>query len=388
MHSGDCRVIIASPTLAQGLNLSASVLLVPSIWRGKQVIPAEEFANVAGRAGRAFVDVEGLILHVVWSGAPYEVKWRVDQWWGLVRRAGAPIVRSGLLMLAMQIYERMATAHGVPMAEVMDYVTGNARAWDLGEAQLSGLGVPQEEWERELASLDAAVLVLVDAATEAGDLRNAVGRVLEGSLFVRQAEDDAAASVLVARAVHIWSRTERVHRQGFHAAGVGLKAGLFLDKNRAWLLERLREAEGALEAGDEGGAAREIVGFAARVFEVAPFRPRVLPKGWQSALEQWVSGSAWALVVKVCGEKASEDLQDGFVYRLPWAMEASRVHALAVGDEGAESIVGLAAVAAEVGSANRSEMILLRSGLESRAAARAAVYSTGAEFVFGYRVRD
>jgi hypothetical protein len=67
LRAGDCRLTIASPTLAQGLNLSASVLLVPTIVRSKEVIPAAEFANVAGRAGRAFVDVEGLVLHVVWE---------------------------------------------------------------------------------------------------------------------------------------------------------------------------------------------------------------------------------------------------------------------------------------------------------------------------------
>ena len=67
LRLGDWPLTIASPTLAQGLNLSASVLLVPSIWRNRKIIPTAEFANVAGRAGRAFVDVEGMVLHVVWE---------------------------------------------------------------------------------------------------------------------------------------------------------------------------------------------------------------------------------------------------------------------------------------------------------------------------------
>src|SRR3546814_12166717 len=61
LSEGVLKVIVASPTLSQGLNLNAAVLLVPALYRAGKPITGEEFANVAGRAGRAFVDVEGLI---------------------------------------------------------------------------------------------------------------------------------------------------------------------------------------------------------------------------------------------------------------------------------------------------------------------------------------
>src|SRR5690606_27001283 len=92
LRAGDCRLTIASPTLAQGLNLSASVLLVPSIWRNQEIIPAAEFANVAGRAGRAFVDVEGLVLHVVWEKTAGKADYAVQNWEALVSRSKAPKV--------------------------------------------------------------------------------------------------------------------------------------------------------------------------------------------------------------------------------------------------------------------------------------------------------
>ncbi len=96
LRAGNCRLTIASPTLAQGLNLSASVLLVPSIWRNQQIIPPAEFANVAGRAGRAFVDVEGLVLHVVWAKTAHKAAYAVQNWESLVGRAKAPKVASGI----------------------------------------------------------------------------------------------------------------------------------------------------------------------------------------------------------------------------------------------------------------------------------------------------
>lgn len=49
-------------TLAQGLNLSATTLIFHSLKRGNEPIDIAEFRNVVGRAGRAYVDVEGLVL--------------------------------------------------------------------------------------------------------------------------------------------------------------------------------------------------------------------------------------------------------------------------------------------------------------------------------------
>ena len=64
-------VTVASPTLAQGLNLNAAVLLIPSLYRAGAPLSGEEFANVAGRAGRAFVDLEGLVVHVMYNPAAW-----------------------------------------------------------------------------------------------------------------------------------------------------------------------------------------------------------------------------------------------------------------------------------------------------------------------------
>ena len=83
LSEGVLKVIVASPTLSQGLNLNAAVMLVPYLVRRGEKIKGEEFANVAGRAGRAFVDVEGLIVHVMFD----KIKWREREWRELVASA-------------------------------------------------------------------------------------------------------------------------------------------------------------------------------------------------------------------------------------------------------------------------------------------------------------
>ena len=387
LRSGDCPVTIASPTLAQGLNLSASVLLVPSIWRNQEIIPPSEFANVAGRAGRAFVDVEGLILHLVWESDRRKQNWAVQQWNDLVAKAKGPAVLSGLLQLSLLIYKRIAKAAGVPLGEVVEYVTGHENAWVFRDSGAEKIDVDAAGWERDIASLDAAILALLDAETEEANVGTEFISVLEGSLFSKQLArrkrniQTLLNAFLLARVHRIWKQTSAPQRRGYHMAGVGLSAGQFLDDNIEDLLLYLVQAEGAVDDGDSVKAADAVVHFAELVFQTTPFRTvRDLPERWQDALRAWIKGRSSAEVISIGGEDGVDLLQDALTYRLPWAMEAVRVHAKAVGQEAAELLQGKAAMAVEAGSANCSVITLLRFGLNSREAAIAAIDSTGASF--------
>ena len=59
------RVIIATSTLSEGVNLPVNTILIPSVFRGKEHISAAEFANLIGRAGRPGVTTEGSALVVL-----------------------------------------------------------------------------------------------------------------------------------------------------------------------------------------------------------------------------------------------------------------------------------------------------------------------------------
>ena len=388
LRSGECPVTIASPTVAQGLNLSASVLLVPSIWRYPGIIPPGEFANVAGRAGRAFVDVEGLVLHLVWEGDADRRRRALRDWERLVRDAKAPRVASGLLLLTETILGRIAQAANVPLDEAVDYITGHVEGWVFADSAAYGEELDASQWDRDVASLDTAILSLLDADEDDVRLEAALDDVLGGSLFARELARKAEAvqtllvAFLAARSRYIWSRTRSEQRSGYHAAGIGLAAGQFLDEHLGVLVDLLLRAESAILDGDSDVAGDAITGFAELVFRTAPFRPpqRHLPAGWNVAMRAWVLGKAASDVIELGGVDGVGMLQDAFTYRLPWAMEAVRVHANAVDHEGASDLWGTAAMAAQAGSADVSAITLLRSGLASREGAIAAVTSTDASF--------
>ena len=66
IREGKPKIIIATSTLAQGVNIGVSTVIIANVWIYKQnKISNNDFWNIAGRAGRSFVDREGRILFAV-----------------------------------------------------------------------------------------------------------------------------------------------------------------------------------------------------------------------------------------------------------------------------------------------------------------------------------
>ena len=67
-RAGRYRVIVATNTLAQGVNLPVKTVIIHSTWRKDENqmgrIPVRDYWNIAGRAGRAGQETEGLVIHI------------------------------------------------------------------------------------------------------------------------------------------------------------------------------------------------------------------------------------------------------------------------------------------------------------------------------------
>lgn len=75
MRSKPPRIIIASSTLGQGVNVGISTVIVSTPYYSDEVISNRDFWNICGRAGRAFSDVEGKILYTIDTTRK---QWQVD----------------------------------------------------------------------------------------------------------------------------------------------------------------------------------------------------------------------------------------------------------------------------------------------------------------------
>lgn len=74
VQEGLIRIVLATSTLSEGVNLPFDTVLVSSLRRGSSDLSVQEFANLAGRAGRPGQSIEGRTLVLIdpnnreWSG--------------------------------------------------------------------------------------------------------------------------------------------------------------------------------------------------------------------------------------------------------------------------------------------------------------------------------
>lgn len=394
------KVTISSPTLAQGLNLSATAVIMYSLHRAGERIEISEFKNVIGRAGRAYVDVEGVVLFPMFDDIPKKRR----NWEALITDLGAREMESGLVRLVAVLLTRMSARIGGDLNQLVNYVVNNAAAWTFPEIANEK---PEDreralaDWDRHVATLDTAILSLIgenDIPDEG--IEAALDDILQSSLWHRRLQrqdanvQQALKAGLVSRSRLIWSQSTAARRRGYFLAGVGLTTGHALDAIAADANLLLIQANGAILEGDAEAAMTAITGLAERVFAFYPFTPDPLPANWRDILRAWLLGQPLAALN---GAQPSETLQfveGALVYRLPWAMEAIRVRATANGDTVGvfdlplkDHELGLAVPAIETGTLNRSASILIQAGFNSRLAAIKAVTDTGATFATGAELR-
>jgi hypothetical protein len=367
LNEGVLKVTVASPTVAQGLNLNAAVLLVPSLYRSGVPLTGEEFANVAGRAGRAFVDVEGLIVHTMFDPAP----WRIEAWRTLVQSARARSLESGLVQVIDQVLQRLARSGVLQRADAVEYLANQQDGW--------GQDVPadgEEPLSILIERLDAAVLGLIEALdADSADLPALLDEALNGSLWARQISRRTVAAVgnqkalLATRARFIWSRTTYAQRRGHFAMGVGLEAGLAIDAIADNLYALLDAADLAAIQGEPEDLANALTRLGEMLLQIRPFTPEgPLPAGWREVLRSWVAG----VDVAAIGVDNMRLVEDVFAYRLVWALEALRTRRAATGFL-PDFIDGTAAASLEAGVPKITMSLLIRAGLLSRTAAIVAV---------------
>lgn len=392
IQRGALKVTVSSPTLAQGLNLSASALVMHSLWRNRELIKASEFRNIVGRAGRAFVDSVGLVVHPIFE----KVSRGRQNWKQLVEDTALRDMESGLLQLVVNLFARMQAKHGLrDLDSLLEYVAGTA-AWDYPEVAAESDDEAEHSraaWRSQLASLDNALLSLLNdpAITEDG-IERALDDVLASSLWNRSLarRQEPVRTVLraglTARARFLWSQSTPAQRRGYFLAGVGLETGRQLDEHASTLERFLLDADEGIRFGDPGATIDALTSFGRIVFGIYPFVPRTLPMQWEDILAAWLRGEDAA---QMAGEDIMDTLkfiEDSLAYRLPWALEAVRVRATA--NEDAVGNVwalpadehGLAVAALETGTMNRSAALLMQAGFSSRAGALAVIAAGGGTF--------
>lgn len=336
-------VVVASPTLAQGVDLACSVLIFRSIQRyekgGWRAMRLAEFANVIGRVGRAFVDIDGITVLPTFEAGKRAAQHALFQ--QLIDKSRGQRLLSGLAQLIWQIAQRLTESLSVPEASLVEYLLNHTDLWaTVGTTGDDGEDDDdlEDSLEERLADLDVAILSLVEPLSiDVSELATLLDEVLKDSLWKRtlahgdQSQRLIEEAVLISRAEWLWKTTTTTQREACFYSGLGKTAGVFLYDQLDTLVDDLAAFQAAVVRCDHDALAAAAVTFAERVMSEPQFSVRKLPEGWPAALASWVKGTA---VAEILAGRSARDarrleafLQDGVVFRLVWASEAVRSQA-------------------------------------------------------------
>lgn len=159
MQSELIKLVICTSTLAQGVNLPIRYLIVSGVNQGAERIKTRDFQNLIGRAGRAGMHTEGLILFAdpkVIDNRRTE-RWRLQAAVDLLKPENSEETSSSLLELLTPISSPDGkSALPVPIADVLQayFKRGNElQAWatEMTDAHQQ-LGFDQRSLTKEISS--------------------------------------------------------------------------------------------------------------------------------------------------------------------------------------------------------------------------------------------
>jgi hypothetical protein len=157
MRNEKPMVIISTSTLGQGVNLGISTVIFSTIYQAGELLSTNDFWNIAGRAGRAFIDHEGKVLiaidsEIISNRDRYVVnqtRLQINKYFD--KSQIAPAV-SGILQLLKSL-KRLAIAKNISFDLILQLITEN-RLIELGEDGINK--------DNNLERIDDTLLTLLD----------------------------------------------------------------------------------------------------------------------------------------------------------------------------------------------------------------------------------
>jgi replicative superfamily II helicase len=359
------KLVVATTTLAQGVNFPIRTVIVHSLWHGRnKPLSPLDFWNICGRAGRGMKENEGQVLFAVDQTLDAQRRRReVRLRQNLIEGYRDYSLVSALRQLLNYIVRQWNNTHpGVNVAELCQLLAENTLDW-----------VSPEERGNMVALLDFLDAQLV-ALAEDQDVREIrpedLQELLQRSLLILQLNSEPegvltaelANGILSARLQSIYQRfPSRTTRRRFYRLGFPLMDCENIENDRERLLRTFLTSHEYYQWNPETRAnfLGSILDYLFGLQELKPegtFLPRNLMRGWQHLTEQqqlngWQQLENWRrlwkavlnlwlrgytpneivedpIVAEVTDSPAVVSLliDDLFGYRAPWGLSALSVY--------------------------------------------------------------
>lgn len=375
MRSDKPLVIISTSTLGQGVNLGVSSVIFSTIYQGGQnLITARDFWNIAGRAGRAFVDHEGkiLIARDISDTSTYRAKEKIKWYETTIRsffnKEEIDIASSGILSLVKALH-RLTTESDVEFDVLLQLITEN-KIEDIGEGA--------KEIDDILDWIDDTLLTLQD-------LNNQTNEIIDFSwieTFFRQSlayiqiknqkiiSEENLINFFVARVKGIIAKVgeDKQKWKSIINSGIPLNSDLFLESK----MEEISLVIFVYSLSDE--TIEDKINLANTIIKIIDKMPvltedsnAIQNENIGDITAKWIKAEPLSAFAEY--ENVDEVITDLFTFKLPWIFNgiAKKLKSSDI-DEDSEIIEELSMLI-EIGVPNLRALKIYQAGIRSRAAA-------------------
>lgn len=370
MRSMPPKIIIATTTLGQGVNVGISSVIVATPYISRHPIAHRDFWNICGRAGRAFVDGEGKVLYAI---DETRKGWQIRKDQALADKyfdaARADPLESGVLH-ALQMVRDIASQAGMDFRQLMTMVA---------EDDFETLGENGRRCLAILDLLDDGLLALQEDAQanpNAGEPQEWIDRVFRGSLAVIQARDSAETMDVEEVLTFFRTRTESVLRAcpDVAARKAYVATGLPLTSARSTYDDREMFADRAKGLTDARLSIESIIDIVAWLEEWARENARSLVQGMGTAATMELVRTDWIRGVPMRDILAKADgldaiCRDVYGFQLPWLIHAASQQLRHMDNEDLSNALDTVALLVELGLPSEQAAWVFLAGVRSRAAA-------------------
>lgn len=336
------KIIVATTTLGQGVNIGISSVIVATTFIGAKLqISKRDFWNICGRAGRAFVDGEGKILFAI-DGT--RSAWQVQNDEATAANyfdiAHLDQVESGLLQVIRHLHI-LADKAGIPFETLLE-LAANDNFDRFGQEKAKVEGVV-DLIDDQLLALHVGYMgddptLIVDWVEDA--FRDSLAAIQERSKK-EHGHDSQLMDFLKSRVVGVLRKVPSPEaRLAVIASGLPLSVGMVAFNQ----LNTFRDMADRYLNADING---DPLGSLVLEFETwAHENAKTIVKGMpdQEQLDkirpQWLGGGSLRKIVETCGDESTAICTELYGYQLPWLFhsiaqkldkvaEVNRIEALA-----------------------------------------------------------
>lgn len=370
MRSYPPKIIIASTTLGQGVNIGISSVIVASPYYNRNPIDHRDFWNICGRAGRAFVDGEGKILYAIdETRKGWQIRNDRNLAEGYFNTANSNLVESGLLYVINGIYD-IAMRTNVDFEQLLEMVAEN---------DFSALGDQSQLCSYIIDLIDDGLLAFqedVRINPEGANPEVWVDDVFRASLAAIQTEASQISLTQDQLFTFIKTRIKAIiddtpdpsERKTYVATGLPLSAAKNVYRDRKVFIEY---AQVLLEAECSSQSVIEFLSWledwarsnATAVVEELPDKSDL-----DAIRADWILGTPMRNIIAKF-DKADLACKNVYGYRIPWLINAISQQMRRMDNEELAEVLGLSALLVEIGVPNDKAAWIFLAGVRSRAAA-------------------